>query len=321
MKAIVYTQYGPPEVLQLKEMDQPVPKNDQVLVKVHATSVNSWDWDWLIGKPYIYRLLSGITKPKLPILGTDIAGMVVQIGSKVSKFKVGDEVFGDLSEGAWGGFAEFVCAKESEIMLKPPTMTFEQAASIPQAGCMALQGLTEKRTVNPGDKVLINGAGGGVGTFAIQIAKSFGAQVTAVDLAEKHSMLQSIGADYVIDYATQDFAKTGEEFDLIIDVIATRSASSYKKALRPGGVFVMIGGKIGTIIHLASIGALLSSKEKKLTILAHQANKYLHKMIELFEAGKLKPIIDTTFPLPETPKAIQRIGDGKAQGKLVIKIY
>jgi NADPH:quinone reductase-like Zn-dependent oxidoreductase len=320
MKAIVYTQYGSPNALRLEEVEKPSPKDDEVLVKVHAASLNSWDWDRLTGKPRIYRLLSGMGKPTLPILGADVAGVVVETGAKVTKFKPGEEIFGDLSAGKWGGFAEYTCAKETELTIKPASMTFEEAAAIPQAGGMALQALTEKRTVRAGDSVLINGAGGGVGTFAIQIAASLGANVTAVDLTEKRAMLQSLGASHVIDYTKDDFTKLGRQYDLIIDVIATRSISDYKRALKPGGVYTMIGGHLGTIFQVGLLGGLASTKERRLSILIQQPNKPLATLIKLFEEGKMKPIIDKVYLLEEAAEAFQRLGDGKVRGKLVITI-
>ncbi|MEQ9377109.1 MAG: NAD(P)-dependent alcohol dehydrogenase [Imperialibacter sp.] len=320
MKAMVYTQYGSPKVLRLEEVEKPIPKDDEVLLKVHAASLNSWDWDRLTGKPRIYRLLSGIGKPKLPILGADVAGVVVETGAKIRKFKPGDEVFGDLSAGKWGAFAEYTCAKEKELTIKPTSMTFEEAAAIPQAGGMALQALTEKRKINAGDSVLINGAGGGVGTFAIQIAASLDANITAVDLSEKHAMLQSLGASGVVDHTKEDFTKQGKQYDLIVDVIATRSISDYKRALKPGGVYSMIGGHLGTIFQVGLLGGFASTKERRLGILIQQPNKPLTAFIKLFEEGKVKPVIDKVYPLEELPEAFQRLGDGSIKGKVVITL-
>ncbi|WP_339793897.1 NAD(P)-dependent alcohol dehydrogenase [uncultured Imperialibacter sp.] len=321
MKAMVYTQYGSPDVLRPEEVEKPIPKDDEVLVKVHAASLNSWDWDRLTGKPRIYRLLSGIGKPKLPILGADVAGVVSETGAKITKFKPGDEVFGDLSAGKWGGFAEYTCAKETELTIMPASMTFEEAASVPQAGCMALQALTEKRTIQPGDEVLINGAGGGVGIFAIQIAKSLGAYITAVDLTEKHAMLQSLGASRVIDHTKEDFTKQDRQYDLIVDVIATRSISDYKRALKPGGVYTMIGGRLGTIFQVGLLGGFVSTKKRRLSILIQQPNKPLGAFIKLFQEGKVKPIIDKVYPLEELQEAFQRIGNGSVKGKVVITLH
>ena len=220
MKAIVYTKYGPPDVLELKEVAKPTPKDNEVLIKVHAASVNDWDWALLRGVPFVNRLTTGILKPiKIKILGSDIAGRVEAVGKNAKQFQAGDEVFGDLSGLAWGGFAEYVCAPENRLILKPASMSFEQAAAIPQAAVLALQGLRDKRQVQPGQKVLINGAGGGAGSFAIQIAKSFGVEVTGVDSTTKLDMMRSLGADHVIDYKQEDFTKNGQRYDLILDLM------------------------------------------------------------------------------------------------------
>jgi NADPH:quinone reductase-like Zn-dependent oxidoreductase len=234
MKAIVYTEYGPPAVFQLKEIEIPAPRDDEVLVKIHAASVNSWDWELLSKKPSMVSLGSR-SNPKYKILGADIAGRVEAVGANVKQFKPGDEVFGDLCQSGWGGFAEYVCARENALALKPASMTFDEAAAVPQAGLLALQGLRNKGQIQPGQKVLINGAGGGVGTFAIQIAKSFGAEVTGVDSTMKLDKMRSIGADHVIDYTQEDYTKSGQRYDLILDVKANRSIFDYKRALRRKG--------------------------------------------------------------------------------------
>ena len=321
MKAVVYEKYGTPEVLELKEVERPEPKADEVLVKVHAASVNSWDWDRLTGKPYLFRLISGISRPKLKILGCDISGTVVETGSKISKFKPGDEVFGDISEGSWGGFAEYVCAHENALTMKPASLSHENAAAIPQAGLLAFQGLNDKRKIHPGENVLINGAGGGVGTMAVQIAKWYGAEVTAVDSNEKLGMLQSLGADDVIDYQKEDFTRNGKQYDLILDVTANRSVLDYRRALKPEGHYIMLGGKISAILQIAFFGTLISKMgNKKIGILAHRPNKDMKLLIKLIETGKLKPVIDRCYKLHEIRDAMQCIGEGKAMGKLVITI-
>lgn len=240
MKAVVYTKYGPPDVLELKEIEKPIPKDDEVLIKVHGASVNSWDWDLLRGTPFLNRLFFGLLKPKYKILGADIAGRVEVVGRNVKQFLPGDEVFGDLCECGWGGFAEYVCARENALALKPASMTFEEVAAVPQAAVMALQGLRDQGQIQPGQKVLINGAGGGVGTFAVQIAKSFGAEVTGVDSTSKLDMMRSIGADQVIDYTQEDFTQNGQRYDLILDAAAYRSIFDYKRALSPKGIFVVV---------------------------------------------------------------------------------
>ncbi len=320
MKAIVYEKYGSPDVLELKDTEKPLPKKDEVLVKIHAASVNSWDWDMLIGKPYIYRLMFGMFKPKHRIMGFDIAGEVEAVGNDIHHFKPGDRVIGDLSGGDWGGFAEFVCAKEKELFNLPDGISFEHAATIPQAGVLAHQSLYDKKEVKKGDKILINGAGGGVGTFALQIAKSLDATVTCVDSADKLDLLLSAGADHVIDYKSEDFTKNGQKYDLIIDVVAKRSIFTYQKSLRPNGVFIMIGGTVSSILQAAFIGPLISiTSKRKLGILVHQPNKNLDALIKLYEQGILQPIIDKVYPLSETPEALSKLGAGHVKGKVVIK--
>jgi NADPH:quinone reductase-like Zn-dependent oxidoreductase len=320
MKAIVYTKYGPPDVLQLKEVEKPTPKDDEVLIKVHAASVNSWDWDLLRGTPFLNRLW-GLLKPKYKILGADIAGQVEAVGRNVKQFQPGDEVFGDLCECGWGGFAEYVCARENALALKPASMTFEEIAAVPQAAIMALQGLRDKGQIQPGQKVLINGTGGGVGTFAVQIAKSFGAEVTGVDSTKKLDMVRSIGADQVIDYTQEDFTKNEQRYDLILDVAGYRSIFDYKRALRPKGIYVMVGGSMARIFQTMVLGPWISmTGSKKMGILVMKPNKDLDFLTELLEAGKVVPVIDRRYPLSEVPEALRYLGEGHAQGKVVITL-
>lgn len=320
MKAVIYREYGGPEKLALEEIPKPIPKENQVLIRVHAVSVNSWDWDLLRGEPILIRMW-GLFKPKYRILGSDIAGVVENVGQNVINFQPGDKVFGDLSECGWGGFAEYVCAPENTLALKPPNMTFEQAASIPQAGVLAYQGLFDYGKVDAGKKVLINGAGGGVGTFAIQIAKSIGAEVTGVDSSDKLEMLKDLGADHVIDYRKEDFTKSGKHYDLIIDNVANRSLSDYKGALSPEGIFIMVGGSMSTILQAMLFSKLLSVfGSKKLKILAHKPNKDLNALIELYNSGAYQPILEKIYSLSETPEAMRLLGEGHAKGKVVIKI-
>jgi NADPH:quinone reductase-like Zn-dependent oxidoreductase len=322
MKAIVYDQYGTPDVLQLRDVDKPVPGDHDVLIKVYASSVNSWDWDLLTGRPRIYRLMFGIVRPKLKILGADVAGKVEAVGKNVTKFRAGDDVFGDLCEGKWGGFAEYVCASENVLTLKPSWMTFDQAASLPQAGLLALQGLRNKgRQIQPGQKVLINGGGGGVGTFAIQIAKSSGAEVTGVDSAIKLDTMKRAGADHVIDYKKEDFINNGHRYDYILDVVATRSILKYKRSLAPKGTFAMVGGKVGSILQAGFIGPVLSKKEgKQLGLVFHKPNKGIDELTELVQQGKVTPVIGRCFALYEVPEALRLLGDGRSEGKVVISI-
>ncbi len=322
MKAVVYTKYGSPEVLQLKEVEKPIPKDDEVLIKVHAASINSWDWEMLTGRPFEYRLLSGILIPKkTKILGCDIAGKIEAVGKTIKQFHPGDDVFGDLCEGFWGGFAEYVCARENELTLKPAGMTFEEAAATPQAGLLALQGLCNKREIRPGQGVLINGAGGGVGTFAIQIAKSFGAEVTGVDSTGKLDLIRSLGADYVIDYIQEDFTKNGKCYDLILDVKKDRSVFNYRRALSSNGVYVTVGGSTTRILQLVFLGPLVSmTGSKKLTLVMHKPNKNLNILNDLFASGKIKPVIDRCFPLSKTAEAFQYFGEGHFKGKVIITV-
>jgi NADPH:quinone reductase-like Zn-dependent oxidoreductase len=322
MKAIVYTKYGSPDVLQLEEVEKPVPNDDEALIKVHAASINSWDWDMLTGKPLAYRLFSGILKPsKTKILGCDIAGRIEAVGRNINQFHRGDDVFGDLCEGSWGGFAEYVCARESELSLKPAAMTFEEAAATPQAGLFALQGPCGKREIRPGQKVLVNGAGGGVGTFAIQIAKSFGAEVTGVDSTCKLEMMSSLGSDYVIDYTKEDFTKNGKCYDLILDVKTDRSVFDYWRALDSNGIYVSVGGESARILQLVFVGSLFSmTGNKKLTLMMHKPNKHIENMKRLFESGKIKPVVDRCFPLSEVPEAFRYFGEGHFKGKVVITV-
>jgi len=321
MNAIVYKQYGTPEVLELKGLDMPVPKDNEVLVKVYASSINSWDWDLLRGKPRIYRLLFGLFRPKYKIIGADVAGKVEAIGKNVKLFKSGDEVFGDLCENGWGGYAEYVCAQENTFTLKPALMSFNQAAAIPQAAVLAWQGLTEKMQLHAGQKILINGAGGGVGTFAVQIARYFGAEVTAVDKNNKLDMLRSVGADHVIDYTKEDFTRNNLHYDLILDVIAHHSVFDYKRVLSPEGRYVMIGGSVGIIFQVLIIGSFLSLfGKKKLGILVHKPNKGLDFLNKLFTEGKVVPVIDSQYQLSDIRNAFQHFGTGDVKGKVVISV-
>ena len=323
MKAVVYTKYGSPAVLQLQEIEKPIPKENEVLVKVYAASVNSWDWDLLKGKPFLVRIIGGLFKPRHKILGADIAGTVEAIGNDVKDFKPGDEVFGDIAGSGFGGFAEYVAVPEKLLAQKSQVMSFEQAASLPQAGLLALQGLRYKGTIKQGDEVLINGAGGGVGTIGLQYAKLLGAVVTCVDKAEKFDMLRSLGADYLIDYTKEDYTRNDKQYDRILDVIAHRSVSDYKRALKPHGIFAMIGGSMGgLLLQLMIIWPILSRfSNKKLGIMGYRpTRKDLEYLIQLFEEGKLIPVIDRTYPLQEVPAAFQYFSEGNIKGKIIINV-
>lgn len=317
MKAIVYTKYGGPEVLQIKEIEKPFPKNDEVLIKVYAASINDWD-DGLLHGDFINRLINGVLKPKKKILGSDIAGRIETVGKNVTRFKPGDEVYGDLS-GRWGGFAEYVCAREKALALKPAGMSFEQAAAIPQAAMLAVQGLIDKGKIHPGQKLLINGAGGGVGTFGIQIAKLYGVEVTGVDSTGKLDMLRSMGFDHVIDYTKEDFTKNGQCYDLILDVKTNRSMFAYARALCRKGVYVTVGGSMLRLLQSLLLGPWISMISKKhIRLVALRKNKDLLYMNELFKAGKIKPVIDGPYKLDEVPEAFRIFGKGDHKGKIVI---
>jgi len=321
MKAIVYTKYGQPDVLKLKEVAKPTPKDNEILIKVHAASVNDWDWGLLRGKPFMNRLFCGLLKPKNKILGCDIAGRVEAVGRNVKQLQPGDKVFGDISGCGWGGFAEYVCAHENALALKPASMTFEKAAAVPQAALLALQGLRDKGQIQPGLCVLINGAGGGAGTFAVQIPKHFGAEVTGVDSTSKLDMMRSIGADHVIDYTKEDFTKNEQRYGFILDFAAHHSIFDYKRALSPRGIYVIVGGSNAQIFQGMFLGPLISmTGSKKMGSLFLKPNKGLDFMKELLEAGKVVPVIDRRYPLSEVPEALRYFGEGHAKGKLVITL-
>ncbi|MBI3660325.1 NAD(P)-dependent alcohol dehydrogenase [Candidatus Acetothermia bacterium] len=321
MKAIVYHKYGSPDVLELKEVDKPIPKDDEVLIKIHAVSVNRSDWEGLRGKP-LYARIGGLLKPRHRILGSDIAGRVEMAGRNNRQFQPGDEVFGEMS-GYRGGFAEYVCASGRILALKPANMTFEEAAAIPQAAVIALQGIRDKGQIHqPGQKVLINGAGGGAGSFAVQLAKLYGAEVTGVDNTGKLDFMRSLGADHVIDYTREDFTNNGKQYDLILDLIAHRSVFAYKRALRPNGSYFFVGGSVATLFQILLLGPWMRrSSGKNLRFLAVQRNrKDLVFMAELCEAGKVVPVIDRRYPLSEVPEALRYLGEGRAKGKVVITL-
>ncbi len=319
MKAIVYTKYGSPDVLQLEEVEKPNPKDNEVLVKVHAASLNAADLDYLRGKPIIR--FQGLRKPKHKILGSDIAGRIEAVGRNTKQFQPGDEIFGDLFNCGFGAFAEYVCVPEKALALKPASMTFEEVATLPQSGLLALQGLRDKRQVQSGQKVLINGAGGGTGSFAVQIAKSFGAEVTGVDSTRKLDMMRSIGADHIIDYTQEDFTKSGQRYDLILDVVVSRSISDYKRALNPKGILRMVGGSLSRVFKNTFLGPLIS-RSKKMSIVAWKSMKKedLVFMKELFEAGKVVPVIDRRYPLSEVAEALRYLEERHVQGKIVITV-
>ena len=318
MKAIVCTKYGPPDVLQLQEVAKPVPREGEVLVKVHASSVNAADWHLLTADIFLVRLMMGLFKPKYAILGADIAGRVEAVGRNATQFQPGAEVYGDIFTR--GGFAEYTTAPESALALKPVNLSFEEAAAVPLAAVTALQGLRDQGKLQAGQKVLINGASGGVGTFAVQIAKSFEADVTAVCSTRNVDMARTLGADRVIDYTKEDFTRNGQTYDLILAVNGYHPLSAYKRALTPRGIYVMVGGTWSQMFQPVFMGALMSEKGgKQLRSFTAKANqKDLVILKELVEAGKIKPVIDKRFQLSETPEALRYLGAGHARGKVVI---
>ena len=320
MKAIVYTKYGTPDVLELKEIDKPVPKENEVLIKVFAASVNDWDLGLLQGGDLINRLINGLFKPKIKVLGSDIAGRIEAVGTNVKKFQPGDEVYGDLS-GRWGGFAEYVCARENSLALKPDKMSFEEAAAIPQAAMLAIQGLRDKGQIKSGQKLLINGAGGGVGTFAVQIAKLYGVEVTGVDSSGKLDMMRSMGYDHVINYKQEDFTKSEKCYDLILDVKTNRSIFDYIRVLNRHGIYVIVGGSMVRLLQALLLLPWISMfSKKKICFVTLKSNKDLGYMNELFETGKVKPLIDGPYRIDEVPKAMRLFSKGDHKGKVVISM-
>ncbi len=319
MKAIVRTAYGSPDVLALREIDRPDPKDNQVLVRVHAASVNPLDWHILRGKPFLVRLMGfGLLKPKQQILGADVAGRVEAVGKDAAKFAVGDEVFG----ATVGGFAEYACLREDKIVLKPTNMTFEQAAAVPVAGLTALQGLRDQGRLKSGQNVLINGASGGVGTFAVQIAKALGAHVTGVCSGRNLEMVRSIGADDVIDYTRECFWRSGKRYDLILDNAAFHSIRKSLRALTPTGTYVLIGGSTVSFLQTLILKPLFSKEggRKVVSFMANVNQTDLAFLKELLEAGKVVPVIDRKYSLNETPQAIRQVEEGHARGKVVISM-
>jgi len=320
MKAIIYHRYGSPDVLQLVELPKPVPAEDELLLKIQAVSINGSDRENLVGKP-LYSRIGGLLWPRNKILGSDVAGRVEAVGKRHTLFKPGDEIFGELP-GYHGGFAEYACTRGKMMALKPAGLTLEQAATIPQAGVIALQGIQQHGKVQAGQRVLINGAGGSTGLFAVQLAKSLGAEVTGVDSAGKFAFMRELGADHVIDYTKEDFTQSGRQYDLILDLIAHRSAQAYTQALVPGGTYLMVGGSIATLLQVLLLGSRIKkATQKNIRLLAVSPNKTdLMAITQLCEAGKIIPMIDRQYPLEQAPEAMRYVGEGRAKGKVVITL-
>lgn len=321
MKAIQYTQYGSPDVLRLTEVEKPTPKEDQVLVKIHAAAANPADWHLMEAKPFLVRTSAGFSKPKDPRLGQDFAGRVESVGKNVTQFKVGDEVYGEVGAGA---FAEYVCAPEKNLALKPVNLSFEEAASLVMVGLTAIQGMRDTGKIQAGQKVLINGASGGIGTFAVQYAKSMGTEVTGVCSTRNLELVRSIGADFVVDYTRDDFTKNGRKYDLIYDTVGNRGVFAYARALKDGGRAVIAGFTTFLhLIHLLTLGSLAARRGGKFVgIMGIAQTKQSDLMVikELAESGKVKPVIDRCYPLSETSEAIRYLETGRARGKVVISV-
>jgi NADPH:quinone reductase-like Zn-dependent oxidoreductase len=320
MKAIVFSRYGGPDVLELVELDRPTPAAGEVLIRVHAVSINDWDLGLLLGAPVVNRLQLGLFGPGTRIVGSDVAGRVEAVGRDVRAFRPGDLVYGDLS-GRWGGFAQYVCAPVEALTRKPEAMTFEEAAALPQAVALAMQGLVDVGRLRGGEKVLINGAGGGVGTLGVQIAKLHDAELTGVDRGSKLDKLRALGFDHVIDYTREDFTRSAKTYDLILDVKTRRSPFGYLRALNPGGRYVTVGGFLPRVAQTACLGPWIRMRTgKNARVVILKANKDMARVNELFESGSLRPVIDRTFPLHEARDAMRYYVEGNFVGKIVVNM-
>jgi NADPH:quinone reductase-like Zn-dependent oxidoreductase len=320
MKAVTCKRYGSPDVLQIEVIETPAPQDDQVLVKVHAASVNAGDWHLLRGDPFLVRLAFGLFRPKFSVLGADIAGTVEAVGANAERFQPGDEVFGDISECGFGAFAEYACVPESVLVSKPENISFEAAAAVPAAAVTALQALRDKGSIQSGKKVLINGASGGVGTFAVQIARAFDAEVTAVCSTGKLDLVRSLGAEHAIDYTQEDFTASGKVYDIILAANGHHSIFDYRRALAPKGIYVTTGGTLAQMFQAMLLGPVLAAgSSKKLGNMLLRPNcEDLEILKELLEAEKVVPVIDRRYPLEAVPDAIRYLEEGHARGKVVI---
>jgi NADPH:quinone reductase-like Zn-dependent oxidoreductase len=316
MKAIIYEKYGPPEGMRLAEVEKPIPGDNEVLVEVYAVSLNAYDWRMLRGKPFFVRLSKGLFRPRESVAGEDLAGRVEAVGKDVTRFRPGDEAFG----GGRGVFADYACVPEDRLAAKPASLTFEEAAALPMAGITALQALRDWGQIQPGMSVLVHGAGGGVGTFAVQIAKSFGAEVTAVCGPRNVELMRSLGVDRVIDYTKEDFAKSGERYNLILAVNGRRSFFTFRRSLSPGGVCVIAGGSMPLILQGLLLGPAVSflSRKKMGVMVAATNARDLDVLGALQQSGRIKPVIDKRYPLTEIVEAMRYLEEGHAQGKVVI---
>jgi NADPH:quinone reductase-like Zn-dependent oxidoreductase len=322
MKAIVSERYGGPEVMELCEVPKPAPQTGEVLVKVHAVALNAADWHMLRADPFLVRLDAGLTKSKYKTLGADIAGVVEAVGNGVTQVKPGDAVYGETAGTGFGGLAEYLCTKVGNLAPKPTNLTYEQAAAVPMAGLTALQALRDKAKVQKGQQVLVHGAGGGVGMFAVQLAKYYGAEVTAVCGPRNVQRVQTLGADHVIDYTKEDFAKSGRQYDLILGVNGNRALGDYKQALKANGMYVMVGGGTAQMFQAMLLGPFysLGGSRKLGNVMAHVSREDLLFLKALLEEGKITPVIDRCYPLEKAPEAMRYLEEGHAQGKIVITV-
>jgi NADPH:quinone reductase-like Zn-dependent oxidoreductase len=318
MKAVVYRRYGGPELLRLSDVATPVPRRDDVLVRVRAVSLNASDWELLRGTP-LYARMDGPFRPRHHVLGSDVAGRVEATGPGATRFRPGDDVFGDLLRHL-GGFAEYVCVPEGDLERLPDGMSYEEAAALPQAGAIALQGIRDRGQVKRGDRVLVNGAGGGSGMYAVQLAKLAGAEVTGVDNAEKLDFLRLLGADHAVDYLLEDFTRSGRRYDLILDVAGHRSAAAYERCLEPGGRYLFVGGSMRTLLQVLTLGPVLGRRAgKRVRLLAVRLGApQIAPLVALCQAGSVVTYIDRTYPLAEVPAALRYLGEGHAKGKVVV---
>jgi NADPH:quinone reductase-like Zn-dependent oxidoreductase len=322
MKAITYTRYGSPDVLQLEEVETPTPSANEVLVKICAASVNAYDWRYVRANPFLVRLVGGLFRPRNPRLGADIAGWVEAVGSAVTQFRPGDQVYGDLAASGNGAFAEYIAVPEHAVALKPANLTYEQAAAVPMAAVTALQALRDGGKIRAGHQVLINGASGGVGTFAVQIAKAFGAEVTAVCSTRNVALVRTLGADHIIDYTREDITRRAQRYDLILAVNGYHPLVAYRRMLRPEGRYVMTGGSGAQLFETLLFGPLMSlvGRKRLAAFTARPSSKDLLVMKELLEAGKVVPVVDRCYPLDETAEAIRYLEGEHARGKVVITV-
>jgi NADPH:quinone reductase-like Zn-dependent oxidoreductase len=324
MRSIVRYQYGSPDILELAEIDKPVINDDDVLVRVRAGSLNADDLEYLYGRSPFTRITTGLRKPRIRGLGVDVAGQVEAVGKDVTQLRQGDEVFGNMTEHGLGAYAEYVCAPARAFALKPSTLTFEEAATVPQSAVLALQGLRGKRLIHPGDRVLINGAGGNVGLFAVQIAKYFGAEVTGVDSTGKLDVVRSVGADHLIDDTREDVIQNGQRYDLILDVVARRSMLEWRRALKPTGGYVMLGASTALLLQGTFLGPLISMTGSQKTAVMWWWKPFKQEDVaflkDLIEAGRVAPVIDKRYPLSEVREALRYLEQGHARGKVVITV-